>query len=392
MNLSEELKNLKYWFEVWEENPAINNIYFNPNYISSLNFDDYKWDFPRIAYIPQKDKLREVFIYNEENSCLQKVINKILNFNYDCILSKSVFSYRKSIRTSSAVNLLKSAYSKYGVKVDISSYFLSVKKQIITDAIYQLVSDDEGRNLLISLFSIHNYYYKGNIYERYLSLMPGCAISAFMANYILTPIDELMTSVSNIYARYSDDIVLFCSTKDKLDSCLKLLADKLQSFGLSLNPKKLTYFEPYSQIEFLGLKLIDNKIDIAGQTLPKLKSKIRSICKKERFKIEVKGKSTEDALKSAICKFNRSFYKWNNRAEKETTAEYIFSNIETINTLQQLDFYFKDRLKYIVTGKNNKANDRLKLDYASLGWTSFCYMFGLFKLDKDIYRNEVDLL
>lgn len=392
MNLSNELKNLRYWFEVWEENPTINSCYFNPDYILKLSVDKYKWSFPKISYIPQKDKLREVFIYNEQDSCLQKIINKILSYNYDTALSKNLFSYRKNVRTSSAVSLLKSAYSQYGVKIDISSYFLSVKKEIIIDTIYQLISDKEGRNLLNSLFSIQNYYYKNQLYTRYLSLMPGCAISAFFANYILTPIDNLMTSISNIYARYSDDIILFCDTQDNLNSLLDILANNLQNFGLLLNPKKIQYFEPFSEIEFLGLKIINNQIDIAGRTLPQLKAKIKKVCKTERFKIETKGKSIESAIKTAVTRFNHSFYKWGYRDEKETTAEYVFSNIETIKTLQQLDFYFKDRLKYIITGKNNKANDRLKIDYDSFNWKSFCYMYKLFKFDKDIYRNEVELL
>lgn len=232
-----------------------------------------------------------------------------------------------------------------------------------------------------------------------MSLIPGCAFSSFLANYTLKHLDDEIGNMQDVtYARYSDDMIFFVKDKSQFTSILDTVSKHLNQLGLSINADKYEYFDIGEPFEFLGLKVYKdmktNKpiIDIKASTVNKLKKKIKAEAKRRRAKIERENKNPDVQLAKFFYYINSTVYKtYIYDPSKFGWAYYVFNNVNTIETLRQLDFYLKERARYLYTGKNNKnslnkiSDEKLK----SLGMKSFVQMYQYFKIDKDLYRNEL---
>lgn len=406
LNLMSELKDIGYYSEVIKESvikrKSINSSKTLEELIKGIT-KDYKWDYPRLVQIPKEDGInkRDIYIFNDEDSIIQKVINKILYKFYDTRVNSCVFSYRKGIRTFNAAkhiqdNLVRT--DSIGVKLDISNYFMNIKQSVIMETIEDLIDDTEGKELMKSLFQLHHCYTKEGEEEKELGIMPGSAISSFLANYILRGLDSYLENNTEVYARYSDDLIVFVKTEEELTRVLCRTTEILATLGLEINPKKVKRFESDETIDFLGLKINEQSIDISDSTFKGTKRLVKQICTAERRLCEIqKHNKSKSHLKRAINKINKILYKTILSGEiehKSGRMNYIFSNITTYETLQQLDFYINDSLRFVYTGKHNKANVIAvpNKELERLGLVSSTQLYHLYKMDKDIYKNEVYLL
>ena len=241
------------------------------NELKSEIFDGYRWQPPNLVKIPKPDgiKTRDIFIFNDENSLVQKVINKVLTDNFGLLVSDCVFSYKKGVRTFNAAKHIQTYLksSDYvGIKVDIHNYFMSVNSKTIDSALNELIADEDGLTLVKSLLRSDEYYYKSELQHEHLGIMPGCAISSFLANYLLRDVDAYLEKTCIAYARYSDDLILFCNNENELASVMETLKSLLENKGLELNPKKVSKINSSDKIEFLGLEITKDYIDISKET------------------------------------------------------------------------------------------------------------------------------
>ena len=74
-------------------------------------------------------------------------------------------------------------------------------------------------------------------------------------------------------------------------------------------------------------------------------------------------------------------------------CHYAFRYITTIDSLIEIDFYFKDTLRAMKTGKHNKANFKAmsEQEFKDLGYLSLVEMYKLYKKDFDYYMEIVEL-
>lgn len=65
-----------------------------------------------------------------------------------------------------------------------------------------------------------------------------------------------------------------------------------------------------------------------------------------------------------------------------------------MDTLRELDFGLKDRIRQLITGKNNASNIKKVPNekLVELGYVSLCDMYIKFKTDFDMYCDTVDLI
>ena len=126
MRLEVELKKPEYHNDVMMsllENNKIPSENFNYEDILNkvLNWE-YKWQPPRRALIPKPNgKLREIFIFNEDDSILQKIITAILYKNKSNLLSNSVYSYKKGVSIFSVAKIIRdNKKDLFFAKMDIS--------------------------------------------------------------------------------------------------------------------------------------------------------------------------------------------------------------------------------------------------------------------------------
>lgn len=404
MNLLNELQNKDYYLQVIEDYVAKNKTLELNLTLDEIIYkitNDYKWSIPKLSKIPKPNGFRDIIIFNELDSFYLKVLNNIFQKNYGDQISDSVFSYKKGIRCYNAAKYVASnlkVKALVGIKVDISNYFQSIKNTAIIDAIDKLVKDNLGRELLYRLYNINRVMYKGEIVECYLGIMPGSALSAFMANYLLTDIDKQLARSAEIYARYSDDIIIFNYTKDLVDSNVQDLKHNLMKYGLTIKDSKVMEFNKDSVIDFLGLIITPNYIDVNDITYKNTKKFIKSICTKYKLKAENTNKSKRIILvQKAIRELNRFLFKpllSDTNEHKGGRLQYILSNITRTEKLKELDFYILDTLRWIYTCNHSTSAVKLLNTKVleSYGFISLVQVYHLYKMDKDICKNELSIL
>ena len=181
-----------------------------------------------------------------------------------------------------------------------------------------------------------------------------------------------------IYARYSDDIIVFNQDQNKLNESIKYIRDYLNKVKLEINPSKEVYTLINEPWEYLGFKVNDKQIDIASVTLSKIKGKMKRKAKALiRWKHQKQTKD-EHAMKAFINKWNRKFYE---SSEHELTwCYYYFPILTTSESLKVIDQYMIKCIRYIACERHNKSNYKIKYDdIKKLGYKSLLNQYYKFK-------------
>lgn len=403
VNLTKELKNNLYWenslrdcFNKKKEIPNEEEFYKLQESVIS-----HEWSYTHLVKIPKSDgkSLRDIYIFNEKDSLLQRIINGILYTKFTDVIDDSVFSYVKGKRTFHAAKHIQQKIKDknlFGVKLDISNYFLSVDHLVIVKVLTDLIDDYDGFKLMFNLFDLNKFNYKGDEVEQFLSIMPGAAVSSFFANYILKDLDSYLVEETEAYARYSDDLIFFCKSEEELDRIVSEVTSRISKYGLSINPSKIKHVKDIDRVEFLGLEISKDEINVSDDFIKNVKSRIKSICKRDRTRFETSSNGIVD-LRSTIFKINRMLYSEifiPSLQHSSTRISYAFSNVTTWSKFQTLDYYVYDQLRFVYSGKHNKTlYSRLDTNEIDrLGYKSIVQMYNLFTVDREVYLNEVNVL
>lgn len=417
MSIIEEIEKEKYWditldkmlkkknitTEQETELIALNSTGFRHEFINRVKLGEYKWSIPNKLLLNKlgTKKKRVVYLYSIQDRYVLGVLYRVFSSYYINDISSSCYSYKRGIKTLNAIDYIKAdkdLSNKSGVKLDIHAYFNSVNREYLIKILEEISNKEQCiERLLKDLYLDDRITFDGQEMLEYKSLIPGTAFSSFLANYCLKDIDNyICDDLGLTYARYSDDILYFADTKEKLKEALDIIINKLNDIGLEINKSKYEWFEPKEDINFLGLKLKDNKIiDISDNSTIKFKKKIKHACKIGRNEIERLGKDPYKVARNIIGRYNYRIYKcYIQDPSKFGWAYYAFRYINTINTIRKLDFYFKDRLRQMVTGVNNSSNIKKVPEemLKELGYVSMVEMFIRFKEDFDYYCDTVDLI
>lgn len=360
----------------------------------------YVWSIPEKLELAKSgtSKKRIVYMYSEFDRYIIGVLYRVLSQVFYNYIAPNCYSYKTKTNTSDAIkDISKTDFLfSYGLKLDIQAYFNSVNRDHLNKCLTELFGEDTGiRKTLDGLYNNDRVLYRGKEIEEYKGLIPGCALGSFFANYCLREIDYYFLEKGITYARYSDDIIFFANSKEELDITLEYLKAMLAKYKLEINENKYVYFEPGEMIEYLGLKLDEKGIDVSTHAKKKMKRLIKRWVRKARMEIEIDGRDFEKVAKRLISRFNYRIYKcFIEDARKFGWAFYAFRYITVTDSLIEIDYYFKDRLRYLKTGKNNKANIKAlsNEEIDELGWVSMYEMYRLFKEDFDYYCEVVSLL
>lgn len=446
-------EDLFYWYD---KNLGRNLI------IDAVERGVYRWSVPRKVALVKAGttKKRVVYIYSNRDRYVQGVLCKAIALCYDSKVHTDCYSYRTGVSTTTAVRKTFANLdlnSMYVLKVDISAYFYSVRRDKILNLLNHIFLGDNAVNendyLATNLLNILKPIYEddrvwcpvgelnGNhrsnlatederntfeavhnmnsdrfhLINEFKSLTAGSSFSGFLANCLLYDLDEHISKIEGIkYARYSDDILIAHESKSVLIDILAEMREMLAEYGLEINNKKVSWFEKDDIVTFLGIKAFDNNrtsiqskqstdetskivYDLGDETVSRFKKFIKDAAKKTRRKLECrKVKPSVHDLEIACIKlfklYNQIMYKcYIEDKRKFGWAFYAFRCINTIETLRLLDFYIKDTVRYVYSGKHNKYNiirvpdEKLK----EFGYVSLVDMLTVFKTDFDLYKDTV---
>lgn len=415
MNIDEELYDKDIWLKAFER---LNNKQYlssgerklllymlehRNEYAKSIINGGIELEIPQYREITKiNGKKRVIYVFSLEERFILGVVSRCLSKVFADKISKNCFSYKTNVCTLDAIKYLKNNFDltdKVCVRIDISKYFNTVSQDYLLRCIDELFIGNENSALysfVKKVYSIDCCIKNGEIVQEYMGLIPGTSISNFFGNYCLTEIDRRYLDNEKIaYARYADDIIMFADSKEELDAELSYIKEYIRGIGLSINDEKNEWYAKNTPVTFLGLSFIGDEIDISPESFKKMKQKIKHSCKMGRKSVEMNRENPKKVIADIIKKYNSRFYKcYIVDKSKYGWGYYAFRYITTNKTLIELDHYFKDRLRYVMTGKNIKSNfyKLTEEDLGKLGYVSTSFMYGLFKSDFDAYCTYIDLM
>lgn len=367
---------------------------------------------PRKSVIAKmgSDKKRVVYTYPAAENTVLKLLTWLILRKYDGIFSDNLYSFRpgrtakdavrrllkerrrtegtaeaEGLRTAElrtagtvllsdessdrrTVPLSSHLYSAY--KVDIHDYFNSVPAERLVPMLERVLADD-GRlcDFLVKLLLEPNVLDRGRVVAERKGIMAGTPLSSFYANLYLAELDRHFAEAGVLYARYSDDIIVFADRVGDVGVHADYIKAFLEEQGLTVNPAKECFYAPGEGFTFLGF-FCGEKVDIAPATLKKLKQKMRR--KRDALarwakRNEVEG---EKAAKAFIRIFNRKLLEAPQDNELSWSS-WFFPVIGTTDSLHEIDLYAQDCLRYLISGRHTKKRFDVRYeDLKALGYRS----------------------
>ncbi len=350
---------LKSFIDKEEYLPVVENI---------LRGDSFPLPQKSIISKQSSTKKRTVYTYPYAENMVLKLLTWLLLRYYDHIFADNLYSFRPGRTAKDAVKTLlknEDIFESFYYKADISNYFNSINAEDMVGELEKLMAADEPElfTFLKKLLEEERVLDGKKIVAEQKGIMAGTPLAAFYANLYLKDLDAHFEKAGICYARYSDDIILFSKDRQELDESIGFVHNFLNDRGLAINPEKEHTGDPSEGFVFLGFYCNTGVIDIAPVTVKKLKAKMR----RKTRSLTRWGKRNElpgeKSAKAFIRIFNRKLLE--SPLDNELSwSHWFFPLINTTKSLEEIDHYAQEQLRYLVSGKHTKA--RFNVDYASL--------------------------
>ncbi len=317
-------------------------------------------------------KKRVVYSYRDDEMMVLRLIAFLL-YRYDGCLSDNCYSFRAEKSAQSAVcelnNRLK-GQRWWCYKTDIHNYFNSIKIPLLLPLLNKVLCDDKPLfDFFERMLTEPRVLCNGEIVTEEKGVMAGTPVSPFLANIYLVELDDYFAKKGVVYARYSDDIVVFAHDEERLGEYRKHILDFISFMGLEVNPEKEKICTPDEPFEFLGFRCHDGDVDISEATKRKLKAKIRRKAHAVRRRVTV-DTDIEKVVERFIGSVNRMLFD-DHESDELTWSRWFFPVINKTDGLKEIDAYIQQYVRFVASGRNNKRNYNLRYaDMKRLGYRS----------------------
>lgn len=309
---------------------TVNAIKFETNREKNLlnllyDLESRRYEISRhICFIVTSPTPREIFAADYRDRIVHHLLYNELYDIFDKSFIFSSFANRQGKGTHGAVNCLRnnireieSLYpNAFCLKLDISSFFRSINKDILYDLIKERIEKQSSfyydrkwiddvlwlTKKIIFHNPCENYIYRGDIalkklipkskslfYLNDTGLPIGNLTSQFFANIYLNELDHFIKNnlCCERYLRYVDDFIILDKNKDNF----KLLIPEIKIFletklDLQLHPSKIYLQDTRKGIDFLGYFVRSNYTLVRQKVVRRFKSKIYSISQESNLYIK----------------------------------------------------------------------------------------------------------
>ena len=315
------------------------------------------------------EKKRVVYSYCPEEMAYLKALSFLL-YKYDHTFAPNCYAFRRGIRATDAVLKVNKAVRGrhlWAYKADIHDYFNSIPVEKLLPVLKEILLDDPHLySFFERMLSDDRVVVDGEIVREQHGVMAGVPTAPFLADVCLSAMDHWFEERGVVYARYSDDIIVFAEDADTLGLYKDKIREFIASFLLEINPSKEKVYSPDEPYEFLGFKCLDETIDISDAAIEKMKGKIRRKMRSTLRWKKRKGISDEEATARMIRYFNKKFYDIDPDSDGRTLtwARWYFPVLTTTAGLSEIDHYLQQSLRTVFSG-HHKTTGRLT-PYATL--------------------------
>jgi retron-type reverse transcriptase len=359
------------------------------NYIDEEKYSDVygriqkgdRFPTPRKSVISKlsSEKKRNVYSYPYDENMAMKLLTYEMTRKYNYIFCDNLYSFRPGRSAKDAFKKLvrhPGIERMYSYKVDIHNYFNSVPISQMLPILREVLQDDlELFNFLSGLLCETEVIIEKSIIVEEKGIMAGTPMATFYANLYLKDLDEYFENKGVIYARYSDDIIVFAESREMVEKYAEYIKKQLHEKGLTVNQSKECFNNPGEAWTFLGFKYEKGIIDIAPATVKKLKKKMKrktDSLRRWHMRNHIGG---EKAAKAFIRIFNRKLFEHPENNDL-SWSYWFFSVINTSKSLKEIDHYSQECIRYLVSGKRTKARYNVRYeDLKELGYRSLVHEY-----------------
>jgi hypothetical protein len=325
---------------------------------------------------------RVVYTFADDENKVLKLLSYLL-YRYDHKQSRGCYSFRKGFGAHKAIHDIIGTYGiskMWCYKLDIKDYFNSISVPILLTVLKSVVDDDPSLyEFLCGMLCENKAVFEGETVEENRGVMAGTPTSPFLANVFLNEMDSYFVEHEVIYSRYSDDVIIFAESEEKLAEYKDILHGFLRKYELTVNSKKENTTAPGQAWEYLGVEYKNGRIDVAPSTVKKLKGKIsRKARALRRWKLR-KNATDDQTMKVMIRVFNQKFFESSNPHDL-TWSRWFFPIVNEKKGFAEIDLYLQQYIRYIPTGCHGKKN--YKTTYGKLkelGYRSLVNEFYRYK-------------
>ena len=297
---------------------------------------------------PGTTKLRPLGIPVVRDRVAQEVIRRLLAPIFEPQFHDASFGFIPKRNCHQAIQRVLELHGQ-GYRVvldaDIQGFFDQIPHPVIMAAVAAEVAD--GNILrLVEKFLTAGVMENGVFKPTMVGTPQGGVVSPLLANIVLNHLDWKLDEQGYCFARYADDFVVVCQTRQQAQEALTLVKHVLETdLGLALSPEKTkitTYGKGY---EFLGFFLSSRSRRMRDKSVQKFKAKVRELTIRKH-----------NLDRKAIEKLNQVI---------RGTAQYFGTSFSTNRwNFQKLDSWTRMRLRSMkLNRKNYNDNRKLRVGY-----------------------------
>lgn len=237
----------------------------------------------RRVEIPKERGIRKLGIPTVVDRVIQQAIAQILLPIYEKQFSSNSYGFRPRRNAHQALikcrNYIMDGYI-YAVDMDLEKFFDTVNQSKLIEVLSRTVTD--GR--VVSL--IHKYLNAGVVVrnrfeEMDMGVPQGGPLSPLLSNIMLNELDKELDRRGHRFARYCDDLVIFCKCKRSADRTLANIVPYIEKkLFLRVNREK-TATAYISGIKFLGYSFYVTKgvgrLRVHPKSIAKMKEQIKML-------------------------------------------------------------------------------------------------------------------
>lgn len=226
-----------------------------PALLTQFKSGGYRAPAIRRTYIPKGDgKQRPLGLPTVEDKVLQMAVTKVLTPVYEQLFYPSSYGFRPGKSQHQAVEMLFKEVSFNGkcyiIDADMANYFGSIDHGKLRELLDLRIKDGVIRRMIDKWLKA-GVLEDGRLYYPQEGTPQGGVISPLLSNiYLHYVLDEWFIEAiqprlkgNSSLIRFADDFLLLFSNKEDAERVMKVLAKRLQKYGLSLHPEKTKLVE-----------------------------------------------------------------------------------------------------------------------------------------------------
>jgi Reverse transcriptase (RNA-dependent DNA polymerase). len=302
-----------------------------------------------------------VFTFEGADELLLKALNRVLQSTTAMNHSRLCHSFQPGRGPRTAyrdIRRIRGLNTMHCLHLDVRDFFNSIPVEALLASLPTTITQDEPLHRLLVDVLRDQRVLSGEevIVDTHKGVMAGTPLAPVLSNLYLRPLDDVFEQAGVPFLRYADDMVVFGTEQEVVRRGAEI-EERLAALGLALNPRKTRLSAPGEPWEFLGLRYHGGTLDLAANSVAKLRRRVRRIARRAR--------SRQDPARLAVRRLNRRLYGIGGRSTDFTWASWFFPLLTVDTTLHRLDRLIQDQLRFAVTGVHSRRNFK-EVHYDSL--------------------------